>query len=172
MNPKDLVVGIDRSPAMLRQSQERVTAAGGTPRLARATALRLPFVSGAFDLVFATRFIHIYPDKTSVIEELRRVLRPGGLLVIEFYGRPYHLLAFVARRLTCPWRQLQSQYPTLAQVRKVMAHRPRIIPLRLGGERWLRRTLGEPPIRFCRQHAHGTPLQLLVAEYFAVCVGK
>ena len=167
-NPEDLVVGIDRSAAMLTQSHERLGAAGHRPRLARATALRLPFAAGAFDVVFATRFIHIYPDKASVVAELRRVVRPGGLLVIEFYGRPYHLLAFAIRRLTCSWRQFQWQYPTVGQMRRVMAGTPRLVPLRLGGERWLRRWMGEPLLRFCREHASHTPLRLLVAEYFAV----
>jgi ubiquinone/menaquinone biosynthesis C-methylase UbiE len=171
-SPDDLLVGMDRSADMLQLSQTHVAAAGGTSRLVRATALRLPFAAGTFDVVFATRFIHIYPDKTSVIEELRRVVRPGGLLIIEFYGRPYHLLAFAVRRLKCSWQQFQWQYPRLAHVRSVMVDVPRLIPVRLGGERWLRRVLGEPLLRFCRQHASHTPLQLLVAEYFAVSVGN
>src|SRR5262245_2083111 len=59
--PQHLLLAIDRSAAMLHQARENVVAAAGTPRVARATALRLPFASGTFDVVFATRFIHIYP---------------------------------------------------------------------------------------------------------------
>jgi ubiquinone/menaquinone biosynthesis C-methylase UbiE len=166
--PQHLLVAIDQSAAMLQQARENVAAAAGTPRVARATALRLPFASETFDIVYATRFIHIYPDQSKVIEELSRVLRPDGTLAIEFYGRPYHLLPFAARRMSCPWRQFQWQYPTLGKVRALMGGRPRVIPLRLGGERWLRRALGEPLLRFCLRYAPYTPLRLLVAEYLAV----
>jgi SAM-dependent methyltransferase len=167
-HPRHQLVAIDRSAAMLAQSRDNINAAAGTPRLARASALRLPFEAQVFDLVFATRFIHIYRDQSKVLDELRRVLKPDGVLAIEFYGRPYHLLPFLSRRMNCPWRQFTWQYPTLANVRALMGDGMRIVPLRLGGERWLRRFLGERRLAFCLRHARHTPIQLLVAEYFAV----
>ena len=168
-HPQHLIVAIDQSAAMLQQSAANIRAAGATPRLARTTALRLPFATGTFDMVFATRFIHIYPNPTTVLDEFRRVLRPGGTLAIEFYGRPYHLIAFLARRLKCPWRQFLWQYPTIRRAQSVMGEPVQRVAVRLGGERWLRRILGDRGVAFCLRHARNTPIQLLVAEYFAIC---
>ena len=166
--PDAFLVAIDQSWNMLRQSRRQITDAASTPRLTRATALRLPFATDAFDFVFATRFIHIFPDKSKVVRELRRVLRPGGTLAIEFYGRPYHLLTKLARRMPGSWRQFLWQYPTLDEVRALMGSTTRFIPLRFGGERWLRRALGDERLQSCLRRAWHTPFQPLVAEYFAV----
>jgi 2-polyprenyl-6-hydroxyphenyl methylase/3-demethylubiquinone-9 3-methyltransferase len=70
------VVGIDLSAAMLRD-------AAGTDRV-RASARRLPFGTGQFDGVIAVEvFEHLAPRSVDdVCSEIRRVLRPGGKLVI------------------------------------------------------------------------------------------
>jgi ubiquinone/menaquinone biosynthesis C-methylase UbiE len=70
------VVGMDLSSAMLAESTcvDRV----------RATARRLPFRAGSFDAVVAVEVLeHLDPRSRGVVlEEARRVLRPGGALAI------------------------------------------------------------------------------------------
>lgn len=63
---------------------------------------RLPFADGGFDCVFsACVFHHIEPDRhVALLVELRRVLRPGGLIVI-FEHNPLNPLTVHAVR-TCP----------------------------------------------------------------------
>lgn len=57
----------------------------GVERLAQADALRLPFAAGAFDLVLSLDVLpHFKPgEEQGAVDELARVLAPGGLLVIR-----------------------------------------------------------------------------------------
>jgi 2-polyprenyl-6-hydroxyphenyl methylase/3-demethylubiquinone-9 3-methyltransferase len=68
------VVGIDVSAAMLRDSIGI--------RTARATARRLPFAAATFDAVVAIEVFEHLPEIASALGEARRLLRPGGTLVI------------------------------------------------------------------------------------------
>jgi len=68
------VIGLDRSAAMLAGAE-------GLPRVL-ASALRLPFAASAFDGVFAVEVFEHLTRIDDVLIELRRVLRPGGILAI------------------------------------------------------------------------------------------
>lgn len=168
MSRGDTLVGIDLSPGMLQGAAKNIRAAGGAPHLALASATGLPFDDGAFDIVYATRFIHIFTDKTAVLKELSRVVRDDGLLAIEFYGRPYHLIPFVLGRTRRPWRQFLWQHPTGSEVRRAMGGAVSFRPLRFGGERLLRSVLSDRTVRALLRRAWSSPLRLAVAEYFAV----
>ncbi|QMU70541.1 methyltransferase domain-containing protein [Streptacidiphilus sp. P02-A3a] len=55
----------------------------------RADAMRLPFADASFDSVFALESMPHMPDRAQVLREMRRVLRPGGRIVLtDFYRRP------------------------------------------------------------------------------------
>lgn len=51
--------------------------AGGLPAV-QADALRLPFADGAFDGVFCSNMLEHVPSTAGVLDEIERVLRPGG----------------------------------------------------------------------------------------------
>ena len=51
---------------------------GGSLSVRRADALRLPFDSGAFDVVIISEVLEHIPDDRAVIGEVHRVLRRGG----------------------------------------------------------------------------------------------
>ena len=73
------VVGSDDSGAMLRRA--RALAAPDTlpcPAFVVADALCLPFASGSFDAALATNLLFLLPDLLQGVEELARVVRPGG----------------------------------------------------------------------------------------------
>ncbi|MGH9408111.1 MAG: class I SAM-dependent methyltransferase [Vicinamibacterales bacterium] len=74
------VYGIDLTWAGLQYAKAR-----GAPLLARATAARLPFPAGSFDLVTSFDVLYSLNDETErqAIEEMFRVLRPGGSLVVN-----------------------------------------------------------------------------------------
>lgn len=75
-----LVVGLDASKAMLDVAMKQ----GGSDNLAyvRGNACVLPFESGAFDAVCCIGVIHMIDDSMSVLDEMVRVLAPGGCLVV------------------------------------------------------------------------------------------
>jgi ubiquinone/menaquinone biosynthesis C-methylase UbiE len=72
------VVGCDFSLGMLRQARER---SHWVPWV-QGDACRLPFADGTFDAVVSTEAFHWFPDQRAALAEFRRVLRPGGLVLI------------------------------------------------------------------------------------------
>lgn len=73
-------VGVDLAPRMLRVTRRRDPQA----LLVRADAGSLPFGAGAFDLVWSSYFLDLVPtsELTPLLREFRRVLRPGGRLLL------------------------------------------------------------------------------------------
>lgn len=92
------VVGIDVSFAMLRRVREK-PAAGGAP-LVVADVTVLPFPDAAFDWVAETLVFCEVRDPIAGLRELRRVLRPGGRLVMLEHVRPSGLLGVAADALS------------------------------------------------------------------------
>jgi SAM-dependent methyltransferase len=66
-------VGVDLSAGML--------ALVGNAGRVQADAMALPFAAGAFDVVLAPHMLYHVADVASAAGELRRVLRPGGVMV-------------------------------------------------------------------------------------------
>ncbi len=75
------VAGLDASPQMAAMAARRLRRAGRPARLARGLAQALPFATAAFDTVVAT-FPAEYILDSRTHAEIRRVLAPGGRLVI------------------------------------------------------------------------------------------
>jgi SAM-dependent methyltransferase len=55
--------------------------------LRQGSVLGLPFVDDSFDMVFSHGVLHHVPDVKQAQNEIHRVLRPGGELVIMMYAR-------------------------------------------------------------------------------------
>ncbi len=72
-------IGLDYSQGMLDTAKKEHLVTG---RLTRGDAGRLPFKDGAFDKIVCTNSFHHYPDHQASLREMRRVLKPGGLLVL------------------------------------------------------------------------------------------
>jgi SAM-dependent methyltransferase len=76
-----LVAGIDQSPAMLAQAAQR--SAHERVAFLAGAASRLPVADHAFDLALLSRVIHHLPDRRDAAAELKRALRPAGVVVVR-----------------------------------------------------------------------------------------
>ncbi|MCI4365408.1 MAG: ubiquinone/menaquinone biosynthesis methyltransferase [Thermoplasmata archaeon] len=81
--PAARVVGVDFTGPMLANAlrRGRHAAEGRRVGLARATALHLPFADASFDLVTNAFLARNLSDLSRALAEMRRVLRPPGVLV-------------------------------------------------------------------------------------------
>jgi ubiquinone/menaquinone biosynthesis C-methylase UbiE len=82
------LTAIDLSPGMLAVARERAATLGRPVELREADAQKLPFTDASFDTVVATLSLCSVPDLDATVAELRRVLRPGGRLVLLDHVRP------------------------------------------------------------------------------------
>lgn len=102
--PVTHVVAVEPDPAMIRTAGRRVGEAGVPVRLVRARGEDLPFRDQAFDTAVATLVLCSVDDPARTLEELRRVLRPGGrLLFLEHVRASSKRLARWQDRLERPW---------------------------------------------------------------------
>ncbi len=94
-----LVMGLDPSAGMLREARRR-----GVGRLVQALAEALPLGSGRFDLLSMGYALRHVADLRAMAREYRRVLRPGGrVLLLEITPPesrlPFRLLKFYLSRV-------------------------------------------------------------------------
>jgi len=87
--PMGLVAGIDHSEAMLRQAMRRNKEAidAGRVELRQGTASHLPFASDSFDVAFAINVAQHWDSTLDAAGEIRRVLKPGGLVALAVQPR-------------------------------------------------------------------------------------
>ena len=79
------VVLTDINPAMLARGRDRMLDAGITAPAVQCDAERLPFPDAHFDCVSVAFGLRNMTHKDQALAEMRRVLKPGGrLLVLEF----------------------------------------------------------------------------------------
>ncbi|GHC77662.1 ubiquinone/menaquinone biosynthesis methyltransferase [Nocardiopsis terrae] len=89
------ITGVDLSPGMLARARARAAGLGSRAELAEGDAHDLAFGDGSFDTVVCTMALCEIPDQRRALAEMRRVLRPGGLLLlidhIEYTRWPFRL---------------------------------------------------------------------------------
>src|SRR5262249_18011143 len=76
------LTGVDFSPAMLEIARQRASAMGRPVELQVGDAGALPLPNDRFDTVVCTLSLCCIPDDRKALAEMRRVLRPGGRLVL------------------------------------------------------------------------------------------
>ena len=84
------VIGVDGDEDILRRAAAKARAAGVELDLRRGLADAIPADDGTVDAVVCSLLWHhlVPADKETGLRECRRVLRPGGRLVIADWGRP------------------------------------------------------------------------------------
>ncbi|MGH2562113.1 MAG: methyltransferase domain-containing protein, partial [Thermomicrobiales bacterium] len=109
------VIGVDVSPGMLRQAGERSPVRDHPNLVLReGTAERLPVETGAGDVVLCHMLMHHVVSPRQVLRELRRVVRPGGALVIvdaDRHDLPWTIAEFGDVHKGTDRRRLQRHLP-------------------------------------------------------------
>jgi 2-polyprenyl-6-hydroxyphenyl methylase/3-demethylubiquinone-9 3-methyltransferase len=116
------VVGIDINAPLVELGRERARAAGQELDLRVGSATEIPLPDRSFDIVCAPELLEHIQDYGRCLDELTRVLRPGGLIYLSTTNR------------LCPRQQefnlpLYSWYPPFLQrhfVRLAMTTRPEL----------------------------------------------
>lgn len=87
--PDGKVIAFDVQPEMVQATTERVTRAGlDNVRVMRSREADLPVGNATLDGILAAFVLHETESLPGLLQELRRVIRPGGwLAVLEFYRR-------------------------------------------------------------------------------------
>ncbi len=90
----------DLQPEMLDHTLTRARERGLSNLVSRQGDARdLPYADGAFDAAYLTAVLGEIPDQDQALRELRRVLRPGGRLVVgELFGDPHMVTERALRR--------------------------------------------------------------------------
>jgi SAM-dependent methyltransferase len=103
--PPNRVFAIEPEPNMAGKAAARAREASAPVALARASGERLPFRGGVFDTVVFCYVLCTIPDAALAAAEARRVLKPGGrVLLYEHVRSPKRLGAKWQDRILPVWR--------------------------------------------------------------------
>src|SRR5919204_4327052 len=89
VGPDGSVVGVDAAPEMVEYARRKARRLPNS-RFQAATAQALPFPDGAFDVVTSSLMLHhvAKEDRLTSVGEMKRVLRPGGRLLLAEFSIP------------------------------------------------------------------------------------
>jgi len=98
------ITGIELSPAMLAIARQRAADLGRDADLREGNAEHLPFGDASFDTVVCALSLCTIPAPAAALGEMRRVLRPGGrLLLLDHIGStwpPVYAAQWLLERIT------------------------------------------------------------------------
>lgn len=108
------ITAVDLSSGMLKIARQRAEKLGLNITFIQADAEQLPFGAGAFDTVVSTLSTCTFPHPVRALNEMSRVCRPDGLVLLLEHGRastPFlnrwmgHFEPVYARSLGCHWNR-------------------------------------------------------------------
>jgi arsenite methyltransferase len=83
VRPEGQVIGVDMTPAMLQKARRNAMEAGlGNVTFREGYGEALPVYSDWADMVISNGVLNLFPDKLAGLQEMARVLKPGGRLQI------------------------------------------------------------------------------------------
>jgi ubiquinone/menaquinone biosynthesis C-methylase UbiE len=109
-----ILTGIDLTPRAIGHTTRRFELFGLKSELQVSDAENLPFADESFDAVYSWGVLHHSPDTARAIQEVRRVLKPGGFAKIMVYHKysmvGYMLWVRYALLRMKPWLGLDEIY--------------------------------------------------------------
>jgi ubiquinone/menaquinone biosynthesis C-methylase UbiE len=89
-SPHGSITAVDAAHHMLKVAQANVDRAGLSSRikLQHGDAKKMPFADGTFDAIMSNSIVHHIPDPENVLQEIARVVKPGGVVFLRDLMRP------------------------------------------------------------------------------------
>ena len=115
------IAAIDYSPVFVEEAQRR----NSHPRITimHGDACAIPFPDGRFDRALALLVLHFVPEAAKAIAEMRRVVRPGGVVGAAVWD---HLGGMANMRMV--WDTLAAQDEEAGRLRGVYCFQPMMRP--------------------------------------------
>jgi ubiquinone/menaquinone biosynthesis C-methylase UbiE len=161
------VTGLDMNPGMLEVARS-ITSPEMSIEWHQSSAEAMPLSDEAYDVVLCGLSLQFFPDKPAALREMRRVLAPGGRLVLNVPGRTPRIFEIMDDALA---RHVGSEAATF--VRAVFSlHDPNEVRSLIsdGGFRDVAVQTRTQPLRvpapeeFLWQYLHATPLAEAVGK--------
>jgi SAM-dependent methyltransferase len=81
------ITATDLNPVAVRQTRRRFDLAGLSARIVHGDGSRLAFADASYDYVYSWGVLHHFPATQQAIDEIWRVLKPGGTVGVMLYHR-------------------------------------------------------------------------------------
>lgn len=80
-------VGVDLTPTAIEMTKEHFRLFGFQGKFLVVNAEKLPFTDNTFDHIYSFGVIHHSPNTEAIVQEMHRVLRPGGSFCVMVYNK-------------------------------------------------------------------------------------
>jgi ubiquinone/menaquinone biosynthesis C-methylase UbiE len=110
-NPDQTIVGVDLSEQMLSQARQKLSGYSNVS-FQQAAASQLPFSDQSFDVVVSANAFHYFPGPEMALKEMKRVLKPGGTVVMLDWCKDFLLCQvydWVLKRLDPAYQQCYTE---------------------------------------------------------------
>ncbi len=94
VGPQGKVVGLDSSPEMLATARSLSSPSGTTIQWIEGYAQHLPFATATFDIAVCQGGLQFISDQQAALQEMYRVLKPGGRMVLMIFREIQYAPAF------------------------------------------------------------------------------
>jgi ubiquinone/menaquinone biosynthesis C-methylase UbiE len=126
------MAGCDCSGPMLARAKDKVSGQGLHLPLTRGRSSHLPFRDESFDEVICILALDFMEDKKTAFQEMTRLLRPGGFLVVGMLNR---FSLWTAKRTIRAWLKpslwRQGRFITAKKLWRLLAGQPELVNIHI-----------------------------------------
>lgn len=92
VGPKGRVTGLDLNAGMLAVARDVPPPPGASVHWVEGSAIAMDFRDASFDVILCQQALQFFPDGLAALREMRRVLVPGGRVLLSIWKSesPYH----------------------------------------------------------------------------------